>query len=143
MKVENDEQRKRYEIDRLEREKQTTKFINKYTKLYINSMNKKIVGEVLPKGLYDKGLMVELSYAIQHAQTKEHIENANSDFMAQLQNQNLEFYPYLSNRNSAVIHDPISGKWYVSYHGANGIEGVDKQNIKDVINGNYSKNAVS
>ena len=30
---------------------------------------------------------------------------------------------------------------YVTYHGANGIEGVDKQNIKDVIHGNYSKNA--
>jgi hypothetical protein len=104
-------------------------------------MNKKIVGEVLPKGLYDKGLMVELSYAIQHAQTNEHLEDANSDFIAQLQNQNLEFYPNLSNRNSAVIYDSASGKWYVAYHGANGIEGVDRQNIKDVINGNYSKNA--
>ena len=63
MKVENyandKEQRKRYEIDRLEREKQTKKHVDKYTKLYINTMNEKIVGEVLPKGLYDKGLMVE------------------------------------------------------------------------------------
>jgi hypothetical protein len=125
-------------------DKQTTKFINKYTKLYIKSITKNITNtsEVIPKGLYDKGLMVELSYAIQHAQTNEHIEDANEDFMAQLQNQNLEFYPNLSNRNSAVINDPISGKWYVAYHGANGaMEGVDKQNIKDVINGNYSKNA--
>jgi hypothetical protein len=126
------------EIEQLERKKH----VDKYTKLYINSMNKKIVNEVLPKGLYDKGLMVELSYAIQHAQTNEHIEDANSDFMTQLQNQNLDFYPNLSNRNSAVINDPVSGKWYVAYHGANGaMEGVDKQNIKDVINGNYSKNA--
>jgi hypothetical protein len=122
-------------------DKRITKHINTYTKLYINTMNKKNVSEVLPKGLYDKGLMVELSYAIQHAQTKEHIEDANEDFIAQLQNQNLEFFPNLSNRNSAVIHDPVSGKWYVAYHGANGIEGVDKQNIKDVIHGNYSKNA--
>ena len=90
-------------------DKQTTKFINKYTKLYIKSITKNITNtsEVIPKGLYDKGLMVELSYAIQHAQTNEHIEDANEDFMAQLQNQNLEFYPNLSNRNSAVINDPI------------------------------------
>jgi predicted esterase YcpF (UPF0227 family) len=141
MKEENEIDRIKREKSQLEREKQTKKHIDKYTKLYINTMNKKIVGEVLPKGLYDKGLMVELSYAIQHAQTKEHIEDANSEFMTQLQNQNLEFSPYLSNRNSAVIHDPVSGKFYVAYHGANGIEGVDKQNIRDVINGNYSKNA--
>jgi len=123
-----------------EREKKTTKSINTYTKLYINTMNTKNVSEVLPKGLYDKGLMVELSYAIQHAQTREHIEDANEDFIAQLQNQNLEFVPNLSNRNSAVIYDRANGTFYIAYHGANGIEGVDKQNIKDVINGNYSKN---
>lgn len=121
-------------------DKRITKSINTYSKLYIDTMNSKEVSEVITDELYDKGLMVELSYAIQHAQTKEHLEEANEDFMAQLQNQNLDFYPNLSNRNSAVIHDPVSGKWYVAYHGANGIEGVDKQNIKDVIQGNYSKN---
>jgi hypothetical protein len=123
-----------------EKDKKTTIFIDKYTKLYINTMNKKNVSEVLPKGLYDKGLMVELSYAIQHAQTREHIEDANEDFMAQIQDENLEFVPNFSNRNSAVIYDKSNGTFYVAYHGARGIEGVDKQNIKDVINGNFSKN---
>jgi hypothetical protein len=87
------------------KDKQTTKFINKYKNLYIKSITKNLTNtsEVMPEGLYDKGLMVELSYAIQHAQTNEHIKEANEDFMAQLKNQNLEFYPNLSNRNSAVI----------------------------------------
>jgi len=149
-----DELRERYEPEeaskrkvgdddkRYEKDKKTTKFIDKYKNLYIKSITKNLnnTTEVLPKGLYDKGLMVELSYAIQHAQTKDHLENANEDFIAQLQNQNLEFVPNLSNRNSAVIYDRANGTFYVAYHGANGIQGVDKQNIKDVINGNFSKN---
>jgi hypothetical protein len=121
-------------------DKRITKHINTYTKLFINTMKSKEVSEVLPDGLYDKGLMVKLSYAIQHAQTKEHLEEADEDFFAEIQNENLQFIPDLSNRNSAVIFDKSTGKFYVAYHGANGIEGVDKQNIKDVIHGNFSKN---
>jgi hypothetical protein len=123
-----------------EKDKRITKHIDKNTKLYINTMKRKDISEVLPEGLYDKGLMVKLSYAIQHAQTNDHLEKADEDFIAEIQNKTLQFIPDLSNRNSAVIYDPLSGKFYVTYHGANGIEGVDKENIRDVIHGNFSKN---
>jgi hypothetical protein len=122
------------------KDKRITKHINTYTKLYINTMNSKDVSEVLPDGLYDKGLMVKLSYAIQNAQTRADLEEADEDFFAEIQNKNLEFFAGLSNRNSAVIFDKSTGKFYVAYHGANGIEGIDKENIRDVIQGNYSKN---
>jgi len=122
------------------KDKRITKHINTYSKLYIDTMNSKEVSEVIPDGLYDKGLMVELSYNIQHAQTREHLQYADEKFFAEIENKNLQFIPDLSNRNSAVILDRANGKFYVAYHGANGIQGVDKENIRDVIQGNYSKN---
>lgn len=124
--------------------KETAKFVTKNLKKFTDLMNKPRKGEKMPKGIFDKGRMIETSYVIQQAQTTEDLVEAKQDFEFNLVDSNYEFMPQLSNRNSAVFYNakPKDGgsKWTVAYHGANGMEGVDKQNIKDVINGNFERN---
>jgi hypothetical protein len=130
--------------------KQIKHFTDKSMKFYLKSLNKTLVllkgrkgpiGEKLPYGLYDNGLMIQLSYNIQHAQDLNHFEDeAYEEFSSQLLNKDLEFIPRFSNRQSAVVWDSVNDKWYIAYHGARGIVGSDKQGVKDVITGNFHQN---
>jgi sulfate adenylyltransferase subunit 1 (EFTu-like GTPase family) len=73
--------------------------------------------------------MVQLSYNIQHAQNLDHFKEAYEEFSSQLQNKDLEFIPRYSNRQSAVVWDPVNDKWYIAYHGARRIQGSDKEGV--------------
>ena len=124
-------------------------FKERSIKIYLKSLNKTLVSlkgdnapisEKIPNRLYDKSLMVQLSYNIQHAQNLDHFKEAYEEFSSQLQNKDLEFIPRYSNRQSAVVWDPVNDKWYIAYHGARGIQGSDKEGVKDVIMGNFHKN---
>ena len=136
--VDNTISKKSVEIETNENKKNKD-FKERSVKLYLKSLNKTLVSlkgdnapisEKIPNRLYDKSLMVQLSYNIQHAQNLDHFKEAYEEFSSQLQNKDLEFIPRYSNRQSAVVWDPVNDKWYIAYDGARGIQGSDKEGKK-------------
>ena len=115
-----------------------SKYINAHlVKKIVNG--KRVVSEVVPKGVYEKALMVELSYEIQDAQTTADLKEAGELFDAQVKNDNLRFIPKLSSRQCAVVYNIEEHKLYVAFHGANDASGIqtDRDMIKQVVRGTY------